>query len=246
MPQLPTTLGTLDALAFVPTGTKDEMTIVGQLGQTLDGRIATITGHSRYVNGPASLMHLHQLRASVDAVLVGIGTAIADDPQLNVRLTKGRNPARIVLDPSGRLGPAAKVWREDGARRMWLVSNTPAFSVPPGVELVVLHTPSGHIEPKDILRALHARGLKRVLIEGGAETVSRFMRAGCLDRLHLLVAPIVMGSGRPAFNLPVIQTMDEATRLSTKAYILEDEVIYDIDMSDQRLAIDFNNNSEKR
>jgi riboflavin biosynthesis pyrimidine reductase len=85
-----------------------------------------------------------------------------------------------------------------------------------------------------------------VLIEGGAETVSRFMRAGCLDRLHLLVAPIIMGSGRPAFNLPAIQTMAEATRLSTKAYVLEDEVIYDIDMSAQRLPIDFTNNSEKR
>lgn len=246
MPQLPTTLGTLDALAFVPTGTKDEMTIVGQLGQTLDGRIATITGHSRYVNGPASLMHLHQLRASVDAVLVGIGTAIADDPQLNVRLTKGRNPARIVLDPSGRLGPAAKVWHEDGARRMWLVSNTPSSPTPPGVELIVLNTPTGHIEPKDILRALHARGLKRVLIEGGAETVSRFMRAGCLDRLHLLVAPIIMGSGRPAFNLPAIQTMDEAVRLQTKTYVLEDEVIYDIDLSSQRLPIVFNKTSENR
>lgn len=222
------------------------MTIVGQLGQTLDGRIATITGHSRYVNGPASLMHLHQLRACVDAVLVGIGTATADDPQLNVRLTKGRNPARIVLDPSARLAPNAKVWREDGARRVWLVSNTPTSPIPPGVELILLNTPTGHIEPRDILRALHARGLNRVLIEGGAETVSRFMRAGCLDRLHLLVAPIIMGSGRAAFNLPAIQTMDEATRFKAKAYVLEDEVIYDIDLSSQRLPIDLSNTSENR
>lgn len=235
-----------DALAFVPAGTKDDMTIVGQLGQTLDGRIATITGHSRYVNGPASLTHLHRLRACLDAVLVGIGTALADDPQLNVRLTKGANPTRIVLDPSARLPPTAKVWHEDGTRRMWLVSNTPAPPIPPGVELVVLNTPTGHIEPKDILRALHARGLKRVLIEGGAETVSRFMRAGCLDRLHLLVAPIIMGSGRPAFNLPAIQTMDEAVRLQTTAYVLEDEVIYDIDLSSQRLPIDFSKTSENR
>jgi riboflavin-specific deaminase-like protein len=179
-------------------------------------------------------------------VLVGVGTALADDPQLNVRLTKGTNPARIVLDPSARLGPTAKVWHEDSTRRLWLVSNTPACPLPSGVELVVLNTPSGHIEPKDILRALHARGLRRVLVEGGAETVSRFMRAGCLDRLHLLVAPIIMGSGRPAFNLPAIQTMDEAVRLRTKAYVLEDEVIYDIDLSSQRLAVDFSKTSENR
>jgi riboflavin biosynthesis pyrimidine reductase len=84
------------------------------------------------------------------------------------------------------------------------------------------------------------------LIEGGAETVSRFMRAGCLDRLHLLVAPIIMGSGRPAFNLPAIQTMDEALRLHTKAYVLEDEVVYDIDLSAQRVPIDFSSTSENR
>jgi riboflavin-specific deaminase-like protein len=178
--------------------------------------------------------------------LVGIGTALADDPQLNVRLTKGRNPARIILDPNARLAPTAKVWHEDGARRVWLVSNTPASPIPPGVELVVLNASTGNIDPRDILRALHARGLKRVLIEGGAETVSRFIRAGCLDRLHLLVAPIIMGSGRPAFNLPAIQTMNEATRLNTKAYVLEDEVIYNIDLSSQRLPIDFSNTSENR
>lgn len=246
LPPLPNAWGTSDARTFVPAGIKDDMTIIGQLGQTLDGRIATISGHSRYVNGPASLTHLHQLRACMDAVLVGVSTAIADDPQLNVRLTKGRNPARIVLDPNARLGPIAKVWHEDGARRVWLVSNTPSSPPPPGVELVVMNTPTGHIEPRDILRALHARDLKRVLIEGGAETVSRFMRAGCLDRLHLLVAPIIMGSGRPAFNLPAIQTMDEALRLQTRAYVLEDEVIYDIDLSTQRLSIDFSKTSENR
>jgi len=222
------------------------MTIIGQLGQTLDGRIATVTGHSRYVNGPASLTHLHRLRACVDAVLVGVGTALADDPQLNVRLTNGTNPVRIVLDPNARLAPDAKVWREDGTRRMWLVSNIPSSPIPPGVELIVLNTSSGQIDPKNIVRAVHARGLRRILIEGGAGTVSRFMRAGCLDRLHLLVAPIIMGSGRQAFNLAAIQTMDEAVRLRTRAYLLEDEVIYDIDLSAQRLPIDFSSTSENR
>jgi len=72
------------------------------------------------------------------------------------------------------------------------------------------------------------------------------MRAGCMDRLHLLVAPIIMGSGRPAFNLPAIQTMDQALRLHAKAYVLEDEVVYDIDLSAQRVPIDFSSTSENR
>ena len=242
----PKPLAMSDALALVPSGTKDDMTIIGQLGQTLDGRIATVTGHSRYVNGPGTLTHLHSLRASVDAVLVGIGTALADDPQLNVRLTKGKNPVRIVLDSSARLSHTAKVWHDDGTRRLWLVSHVVPAHVPPGVELVVLKTVNGQIDPRDILCALHSLGLRRVLIEGGAETVSRFMQAQCLDRLHLLVAPIIMGSGRPAFNLPAIQTMDEAVRLRTKTYALEDEIIYDIDLTSQRLPIDFSKMSAKR
>ena len=86
------------------------MIAVGQIGQSLDGRIATPTGHSHYINGPAGLDHLHRLRALVDAVLVGVGTAIADDPQLTVRRVAGPNPARVVLDPKrppARQRPAA-------------------------------------------------------------------------------------------------------------------------------------------
>ena len=84
-------------------GAVDDLVVVGQIGQSIDGRIATVTGHSKYINGPAGLAHLHRLRALVDAVLVGIGTAIADDPQLTVRRVAGPSPARIVLDPRGRL-----------------------------------------------------------------------------------------------------------------------------------------------
>ena len=80
-------------------GNVDAMIVVGQLGQTMDGRIATVTGQSKYINGRPGLTHLHQLRALLDAVVVGVGTAIADDPQLNVRLVGGKNPARVVIDP---------------------------------------------------------------------------------------------------------------------------------------------------
>ena len=97
-------------------GTIDDLVVVGQIGQSIDGRIATVTGHSKYINGPAGLAHLHRLRALVDAVLIGIGTAVADDPLLTVRRCAGPSPARIVLDPRGRLSPAAKVLNDDGVR----------------------------------------------------------------------------------------------------------------------------------
>jgi len=215
----------------------DTMMVVGQLGQTMDGRIATVTGQSKYINGRPGLTHLHQLRALLDAVVVGVGTAIADDPQLNVRLVSGKNPARVVIDPKGKLNPHARVWLEDGARRLWVVSEGIEITAPAGVEMVDLPALDGRIAPQDILKCLHQRGLNRVLIEGGAETVSRFLQAGCLDRLHLIVAPILMGSGRASLNLPAIEHMDQALRLNVLTHLLGNEILFDCDLTAQRIKI---------
>ncbi|HEX2632910.1 MAG TPA: RibD family protein, partial [Bradyrhizobium sp.] len=103
-------------------GAVDDLVIVGQIGQSLDGRIATESGHSKYINGPAGLVHLHRLRALVDAVIVGVGTAIADDPQLTVRQVSGPQPARVVIDPKGRLCASARVFADDGVRRLLVTS----------------------------------------------------------------------------------------------------------------------------
>src|SRR5215210_2131153 len=100
------------------TGAVDDLVIVGQVGQSLDGRIATTSGHSHYINGPEGLAHLHRLRALVDAVVVGIGTVLADDPQLTVRRVAGPNPARVVIDPGGRLTASARMLALDGVRRV--------------------------------------------------------------------------------------------------------------------------------
>jgi diaminohydroxyphosphoribosylaminopyrimidine deaminase / 5-amino-6-(5-phosphoribosylamino)uracil reductase len=83
----------------IVTAPTDRPFIVAQLGQSLDGRIATISGDSRWINGPAALDHLHRLRSHVDAVVVGIGTIIADDPQLTVRCVSGPQPVGIIIDP---------------------------------------------------------------------------------------------------------------------------------------------------
>jgi len=89
---------------------------VGQIGQSLDGRIATLSGHSRYINGPEGIAHLHRLRALVDAVVVGAGTVRADDPQLTVREVSGPNPVRVVIDPNGTLPAGSRVFIRDGVR----------------------------------------------------------------------------------------------------------------------------------
>src|SRR3954471_16057613 len=141
-------------------GAVDDLVVVGQIGQSVDGRIATASGHSRYINGPAGLAHLHRLRSLVDAVLVGVGTALADDPQLTVRHVAGPHPARVVLDPKGRLAACAKVFTFDGVRRLVVTAEGTRCAVNPEVEVVALPAANGRIEPRVILAALAARGLK--------------------------------------------------------------------------------------
>jgi riboflavin biosynthesis pyrimidine reductase len=118
------------------------------------------------------------------------------------------------------------------------VADQTQANTPPGVEIVSLQSNNGQLAPADILKALFDRGLKRILIEGGADTVSRFMQAGCLDRLHVIVAPIIMGSGRPGFSLPAIEHMDQAVRIKMRPHPLEDdEMLFDCDLSAQRVRI---------
>src|SRR5262245_16110284 len=117
-------------------GTKDDLMVVGQCGQSIDARIATATGHSHYINGAAGLTHLHRLRALVDAVVVGVGTALADDPQLTVRHVAGPQPARVVIDPSGRLPTSARLFAADGVRRLVIVAADAKTQHPPEIDVV--------------------------------------------------------------------------------------------------------------
>ena len=218
-------------------GRIDDLVVVGQIGQSLDGRVATETGHSHYINGPAGLAHLHRLRALVDAVVIGVGTALADDPQLTVRRVTGPQPVRAVIDVGGRLPAGAKLLAKDGVRRMVIAGAGARPPLPADIEVVSLPRSEGQIAPSAILAALAERGLRRVLIEGGADTVSRFLKARCLDRLHIMVAPIILGSGRSSFALPPIARVDEARLMKMRVHQLDDEVLFDCDLSDQRLPV---------
>ena len=224
-------------------GLVDDLVVVGQFGQSIDARIATTTGHSKYINGAAGLAHLHRLRALVDAVVVGVGTALADDPQLSVRRVEGPSPARVVVDPNGRLPPTARLLDSDGSRRLVLTGAAARTAYPVGVEVVRLPMGGGHIAPAAMLAALAERGLRRILIEGGADTVSRFLAAGCLDRLHVVIAPIIIGAGQSSITLPPIERVERALRAPMRAHVLGDEVLLDCDLSAQRLAIGVANRS---
>lgn len=225
----------LDPIAPILSASTARPFVVAQLGQSLDGRIATVTGESQWINNPEALEHLHRLRAAVDAVVVGVGTVVADNPRLNVRrvaLSEGQTqPARVVIDPSGRM-PAECCFRSsDGARR--IIVTGPATSCPDdGLEVVRLDLHEGAFRPHDIVSALFERGLKRLLIEGGAATVSSFLDAGALDRLHLLVGPVIIGSGKAGLQLRPVSRLDAAIRPRITVHPLAGgDVIFDCDVS---------------
>lgn len=214
--------------------------VVAQLGQSLDGRIATLTGESRWINRDAALDHLHRLRAEVDAVVVGIGTVIADDPRLNVRRVhypEGKpQPARVVIDPSGRLPADAKVLDDDGARRIVIRSG----NVAPAARCETIEIERGRdgISPQAIVQALFEMGLTKLLIEGGAKTVSRFIDAQAIDRLHVLVAPMIIGSGKTGLDLSPINRLDRALRPPTSVHVLDDgDVLFDCDLAATRAKV---------
>lgn len=218
-------------------GAVDELIVVGQCGQSIDARIATPTGHSHYINGEAGLAHLHRLRALVDAVVVGVGTAIKDDPLLTVRRVEGPSPVRVVLDPNGRLPPTARVLAADGIRRVVITAQGAPGPLPEGVERIAISLHDGQLAPPAIIAALAACGFRRILVEGGADTVSRFVAARCLDRLHVLVAPIILGAGRSSLTLAPIERVDEAVRAPMRVHLLGSDVLLDCDLSAQRVPL---------
>jgi diaminohydroxyphosphoribosylaminopyrimidine deaminase / 5-amino-6-(5-phosphoribosylamino)uracil reductase len=218
-------------------GAVDDLVLVGQCGQSIDARIATAAGHSHYINGEAGLTHLHRLRALVDAVVVGVGTVIADDPRLTVRRVAGPSPARVIIDPRGRLPPTARVLAADGIRRLVITAAGTRSALPGGVESVALDAGRGELPPPTIVAALAARGFRRLLVEGGADTISRFLAARCLDRLHVLIAPIILGAGRSSLILPPVERVEQAMRAPIRVHALGDEVLLDCDLGAQRVSI---------
>jgi riboflavin-specific deaminase-like protein len=206
--------------------------VIGQLGQSLDGRIATDSGASHFVTGAKDIERLHRIRALVDAVVVGAETVVQDDPRLTVRLVEGADPVRVVLDPSGRLGADRRVFAEGGARTIVVRKREAGRLSAEGDagEIDVARTEAGGLDLAALLDALRARGLRRILVEGGGVTVSRFLQAGLLDRLHLTVAPLLIGSGRPSITLESIPTLDHALRPSCRRFTLGDDVLFDLDL----------------
>jgi 5-amino-6-(5-phosphoribosylamino)uracil reductase/diaminohydroxyphosphoribosylaminopyrimidine deaminase/5-amino-6-(5-phosphoribosylamino)uracil reductase len=181
-----------------------QATVTVHYAQTLDGRIAARDGKSRWISGEESLRYAHELRASHDAVMIGLGTVLQDDPQLTVRLVAGRSPVRVILDSSLRIPLSARVVC-DGAARTIVATTFHASServaalAACGVEVLRVDADgAGRVDLAALLDELGARGIGSILIEGGHALITAALRARIVDRLVVCVAPKILGSGLDA------------------------------------------------
>lgn len=193
-----------------------------KLATSLDGRIATATGQSRWITGAAARERAHLLRATHDAVLVGTGTALADDPQLTCRLPglEHRSPVRIVLDRTLRLPHTLRLFAEARASPSWLVTSAAADPAQRDVleklgvtVIAIAPDAAGGLDLAAVLRALGDRGLTRLLVEGGGSIAAAMLRAGLVDRLVWLHAPLLIGGdGVPAVGALGLDALGRAPR----------------------------------
>lgn len=218
-------VGVPSLAALAPLVGTGEPLIIAQLGQSLDGRIAAPNGESRYINGPEGLAHLHRLRALVDAVIVGAETVAIDNPSLTVRRVSGPNPVRVVIDPKARLAPDRTLFTDGISPVLHLIGEDRSNTSPASLSLPV--DKDGRFAPADIVAALKERGLTRLLVEGGANTIGGFLQAGLIDRLHLLVGPVILGAGRSGLDLPGIERLDQALRPVVTCYPLGADTLFD-------------------
>jgi diaminohydroxyphosphoribosylaminopyrimidine deaminase / 5-amino-6-(5-phosphoribosylamino)uracil reductase len=187
---------------------------------SLDGRIATRTGDSKWISNERSRLLVHRIRNQVDAVLVGIGTVVKDDPLLTVRLARGKikDPRRIILDPRLRISPKARILTGSGKTLVISGSRAPILKKQElekkGVEVLSLPDREGQISIKELLICLGRRGITSLLIEGGAEVYGSFLTERQVDKLFVFIAPCLIG-GRKALGMiggTGITQMTEAIR----------------------------------
>jgi diaminohydroxyphosphoribosylaminopyrimidine deaminase/5-amino-6-(5-phosphoribosylamino)uracil reductase len=173
-----------------------------KFAQTLDGRIATVTGSSQWISSGASLKLAHRLRSIHDAILVGIGTLLKDNPKLTVRLTKGRSPIRVVADSKLRIPLGSKILQEQHVAHT-IVATTPGADEKKkvslkdrGIEVMeVAADGQGRIDLGDLLSKMGTRGISSILVEGGSQIITSLLSKGLADKIVVAVAPKILGKG---------------------------------------------------
>jgi diaminohydroxyphosphoribosylaminopyrimidine deaminase / 5-amino-6-(5-phosphoribosylamino)uracil reductase len=203
--------------------------------QTLDGRIATANGQSKWISSDNSLKFAHKLRAQHDAVLVGIKTAINDDPELTVRLVRGRNPLRVIVDSELKISEQSRVL-QNISKAKTLIATTKNSSdqrfqsiAASDVEIITVDADDqGNVDLKKLLKLLASRKISSVLIEGGAQIITSILINNLANRLVTIIAPKILGKGIEAVGDLNITNLDSAKKLSIRKIVRSgDDIIID-------------------
>ena len=194
-----------------------------KFAQTLDGRIASSTGHSQWISSAASLKFAHTLRTIHDGILVGVGTVLKDDPDLTVRLVRGRNPVRIVVDSHLRIPLTARVLKNQEVAKTIIAITSQANLEKRarleemGIEMLsIAQDNNGRVNLRELLAELGKRNVSSVLVEGGAEIITSALKEKLADRMVIVIAPKIMGKGVEAVGDLGIETTADVLRLSYK------------------------------
>jgi diaminohydroxyphosphoribosylaminopyrimidine deaminase/5-amino-6-(5-phosphoribosylamino)uracil reductase len=183
--------------------------IILKIAQTLDGKIATVSGDSKWISSPQSLKMAHRLRAEVDAVVVGMGTVIKDDPALTVRLVKGKNPYRIILSGSLDFPSKCRLLDNNGDYRTIIAATDKAIErfskTKRGKKHGLIYwnldsDAKGQVNLHDFVDKANEFGLRSILVEGGGRLISSFLKEGLVDKYVIVIAPLVLGDGLSAVD----------------------------------------------
>jgi diaminohydroxyphosphoribosylaminopyrimidine deaminase/5-amino-6-(5-phosphoribosylamino)uracil reductase len=189
-----------------------------KLAQTLDGRIATRNGHSKWITGEAARKRVHLMRSRADAVLVGIDTVLADDPRLTVRHVDGRQPRRVVLDSRARTPLNARVLNGEAPATVCVTDAVTADRIEElkgtGADVLVLPGGNGSVPIVPLKSALGKAGIVTLMVEGGSRVAASFLRERAVDRIACFVAPRILGAGIPSIADLALNDLSKAIQLN--------------------------------
>lgn len=205
-----------------------------KFAQSLDGRIATATGDSKWITGEEARRFAHRLRSEHDAILVGIGTVLADDPELTVRLIEGRDPLRVVVDTNLRIPLTARVLANGAASGTLIVCAESADRTRMqaiediGGEVLRLAANERGMDIGKLFEALGRRAIESVLVEGGQRIITSVLEARAADRMVAIVAPKIIGKGIESIgDLGITLVNDALTFASVSTLKLDPDIVFD-------------------
>ncbi len=210
---------------IIPLLTKNDNFLIGQIGQSLDGKIALNNGKSHYINEKESILYLHCLRAVCDGVLVGVNTVIKDNPLLTTRKIKGSNPVRLIIDPSLKLSNRYKIFKDDNRNIIFTNSNKQKKIN----NTLIIKFPKKNFT-NNIFKYLKKTSFKNILVEGGPTTLSNFIEMKLLNYMQFIISPTLIGSGIDSLKLKPITNLNNAIRVKNTISKLGKEIVITLNL----------------